>query len=76
MASIHARIKADGSHAIVEVGSDGIPLIDADGANLIEDDGSVAWFVWADFTVTQVRRHRLNPRCQGNGQGRSHHVTW
>lgn len=48
--TIHARIRADNSHAVVEEAA-GVPQIDETGANLIEDDGDVAWFVWADFEL-------------------------
>lgn len=49
--TIHARIKADGSHAIVEE-INGKPEMDGSGANLIEDDGATSWFTWPDFELT------------------------
>ena len=54
--TIHARIKADGSHAVVEL-SNGVPQIDAEGAMLIEDDGGTAWFGWPDFELTAAPNH-------------------
>lgn len=53
MTTLHARIKGDGSHAIVE-NSAGVPQINREGANLIEDDGSTAWFSWEDFELVTV----------------------
>jgi hypothetical protein len=53
MAALHVRIKADGSHAVVEQHGL-VPDIDANGANLIEDDGDTAWFVWEDFEIIGI----------------------
>ena len=47
----HVRIKADGSHAVIEEDSAGKPVIDASGANLIEDNGDTAWFSWDDIEI-------------------------
>lgn len=52
-AMMHALIKADGSHAVVEIVKD-VPQIDERGANLIEDNGDTAWFEWSDFEITHV----------------------
>ena len=49
--TIHARIKADGSHAVIELDYLGKPVMDGDGANLIDDEGGTAWFVWEDFEL-------------------------
>ena len=46
MATIHARIMADGSHAIVEIDSYGAPMLDG--------DGDTAWFGWDAFELTGV----------------------
>lgn len=47
----HVRIKADGSHGVIEEDADGKPVIDATGANVIEDDGDTAWFMWDDIVI-------------------------